>query len=229
MAVRVTLEFVLKEMDENDLTYFKLKDGNSLIYQQDKNISLSEAKSILRDTVDSLDGDLINIELYNKNNKTLAQGGKDYQKRSFTIRLNSARGIAGIGAGGAGNEKLLREISELNSKLVRQEFERKFDDLKRSLEDKPDTITSLIQGITPYLPKLLGMDVPAAATLAGPPAEPQQVTVEEYKQRINAALRKLAVIDNEYVVVLEALAELATNDPASYNMYRPMLINFKKQ
>lgn len=230
MAARLTIDRIIAQMRANDLRYFTVRDGGKDIFVQDANLDFSEVEKSLQDFVGNLEGDCVTIRAYNINKRSKAKGGQ-WNEMEWTCTIPGGRFERGKTAtGGAANESLLREIHDLKLQMLRDEFTRKFEDVQRekSSGTSEKIIGMLETHADKFLPVLLGLftgQTQPAAALAGPgETETEQVTVDQYKQRLNAALRRIAEIDNEYLLVIEKIADIAQSDPAQYSMYRKALL-----
>jgi hypothetical protein len=226
MAVRVTIDFVCNEMLSSNLRFFKIKDGKELLYDQREDISVEESKMRLIDVLNGFSGDYVSIELYDKSNENLAQGGRNYTKRSYSVKLENSfgRGQAVAGIGGGGNDKYINQIMELQLKLMKQEFDNNLEKFKAESNKKEDPIMGIYNDLRPYIPEILGLEIKtpsgAATALAGAP----QMGKEEYQVRLKAALKAWATADPESLFVLEAIANFANKDPQMYNTYRKTIL-----
>lgn len=219
-------DFVYSKMERYKTAFYTVLDAQRIVDKQDdETVEYPEAISMLRDTLENLEGGSVTVKISNRNNKEKAKGGRDYVQLEYQIKLG--KGISGntFEVGGRSDAtvvKLMEQITILKSELVATTYQTKLDQLQRTIDDiKNDKSNPLLDNAIPLLMAHFGGGnaAPVAAPhLAGPGND-----VEE-KNRVKAAVQRWRRADpTGFVETLEMIAELAEKKPDSYNSAKPIL------
>lgn len=230
--ISVTKEILAEQASKLNLIYWQAIDGTTEIARQEENIEVAQSMQQLAELIDSLQpyarpNDKLIISMQSD---VLTPKGKPkgLVARKFTIALNP---IAAPGASlqiSGANYSLQKENEELRLKLITKELEDKHSKereelMKRieALEEEPSgdmdkTIgqinTLLAHPLAQLIVSQFLQTKPAAPAINGVPEEGAEL------------FKKWLEVDNQALEVMRALIKLATEQPANYNLYKPMLL-----
>lgn len=219
-------DFVYQKMERYKTAFYTVLDGSRIVDKQDdETVDCTEAISMLRDTLENMEGGSVTVKISNRNNKKKAEGGRDYVQLEYQIKLGKGIGGSSFEVGGRADAtvvKLMQEITILKSELVATTYQTKLDQLQRTIDDiKNDKSNPLLDNALPLLMAHFGGGnaAPVAAPhLAGPGND-----VEE-RSRLKAAIQRLRKADpSGFVETIELIAELAEKQPEKYNTAKPLL------
>lgn len=213
--IKVNADFVYKEMKDLNLFTWSLQDGNAILAEQQvENYGIDESLGMLKDRVSAIMGDTITIVASNKTKAQKSKGGSDYIQRKYLVTLGGSGGFSGIGSV-RGSDGLYQQILELKSQLISQQYDSKFKELERKLEEKADPIEKYIGIFGPMIAAKMGFDMPAApvAGIAGPPGTTETL------------LTQWRGIDPKIEEVIRAIVRIGSADPETYRTFRNMLLN----
>jgi hypothetical protein len=219
MAI-VHIDYVINEMHECGLNCWNIRDGKSLLAEQDddsKDISASAA--LLRDKLKSIGAGYVTINLsgVNKKNRKAAEALK---VRTYTVMTGSSENNKSVIAPVAGYDmKELDKLRAENEQLKLQAVEHKYQSKLQELEKK---IEGLESGDESGLGRVETLLLPIITNMfnnTATPAAPINGIEEE------SILDQWTSVDPEAIQVLEKIVGLAVNKPALYNQYKPILLS----
>lgn len=210
-----TPDFVLETMRSNDLRFFKVfgSDGKSLIvHQTDNSFTLDEAVAYMERTFNNVTGTVhVSLQPRAKMNT-----GGDNRLLKFIVDTRDLDTGANESGGydtttiGAIEERFNARLDAIEQKY---KYESEIKDLKRQLEETK-------QG-NPMVEKVLGAVLPmlqprpqAVAGVSGDDTD----KVDDTRVRVSHAVQRLMAVDQDFVSNLEALADLAEQNTAMYNL-----------
>ena len=209
-------DFVLDIMRTNDLRFFKVmgSDGKSLIVHQiDDSYTIDQAVEYLERTFERVTGTL--YVTLNPRAKMGAGGDSRILKFMVDTRdletAETGADTTGMVSGiGAIEEKFNARIEALEQKYF---YESKIKELERELSEAKEgnpMIDKVLSGLMP----LLAQQPQAVAGTSGE----DDGDVDSTRIRISQAVQRIMAIDPKFVDNIEALADLAENNTAMYNM-----------
>lgn len=223
----VKLDHVEKIMRDEEVPFWYLTDngGEKNVIssnQSEENIetSIERLQEILADVEDSV----VCISLSNKTRKEKAQGGRGHKQYTFKIKLREKEAVGMMG-GNQGMFALVLQQMEKNNELSREilklQLEKKHDEEIAGLQEKPDSISTIITILDKHADKIFGTRH-GIADVGG-----EDETVDEEKvnaeEKIRAALIKLRAVDKNLPETLTQLAKFATKNPKKYKELLPLL------
>lgn len=224
MAI-VHIDYIINEMHENGLNCWNIRDGKSLLAEQDddgKDVAASAAQ--LKDKLRSIGQGYVTVNLsgVNKKNRkaaealkvrtyTLVTGGSD--KSPVTVAP-----VSGIGS------KELEELREANKKLEMQllesKYQQKLDDLNKKIEglenDDDSPIGRLETILIPIITEIFTNGMNKGATVVAP-------TINGVKEE--SLLDQWIEVDPDAPAVLKKIVTLAIEKPETYKTYKPILLS----
>lgn len=225
-------DYVFKQMQENDLAFYEVLDGNTLLDQnQDENTTVDKSVEQLRECLESLNGSFVTVKVSAVTKKTKATG-RDYSLRVYNVKLSTPNNpaqasIAGIGGISDEVKSLMNEISQLKAQLIETEYKNQISGLQEQINDlknsKADPISDIAQAmIMQYMQpgpqkSIVGIAGVATNDLTG------TQSVADDKTRFTAAIQRLKTVDADLISTLESLAAFAEKNPAQYCSYVTML------
>lgn len=218
----VNPEYVTKLMQEKDLKFFVVldSDGKSILAdQQNSDITLDKAVSMLKEVFDEITGPYVIVKLRDKSRKQTSAGGDiKTGNYDFKVKLGEAA-ISGPNAPNATITGLLNRINALETALVRQEKDFQLKELQRQFDEfKENQKSPYLEQLMPLLASCLTGSKPA------PIASPGIAGVEDDpKEKIKEAIKRLAKVDKNIADTLTALADFAERKPEMYMQYIPLL------
>lgn len=235
--VLVTLQRVLKIMQENNCMYWTLYDGKSVFDSyQDGGGHIDESLQRLQETVQDISGQTIEIKISDRNNEEKAKGGRGFKNFEYKIKLSGGGEISGIGAGGGNNIvlSLLREINDLKTAQIKAAYEVQLNEIQRQMESLKEAkgglnLDQALNKVFTFISDNPGFLTgnPAKVTapgLAGPPeTETAPVPDKESQNKLRNALIRLTRIDKNLPETLTALADFAESNPEKYKQYLPLI------
>lgn len=230
--IAVTKDLLIEQASKLNLIYWQALDGTTEIARQDENVEINQSMQQLAELLDSLQPyarpmDRLTISMQSEQQKSTGKP-KGQVTRKFTVALNPIGApVASTGISGT-SYSLQKENEELRLKLITKELEDKHSKerdelLKRieALEEEPSgdmdkTIgsinTLLAHPVAQLLVSQFLQTKPAAPAINGVPEEGAEL------------FKKWLEVDSQALEVMRALIKLATEQPANYNLYKPMLL-----
>lgn len=230
----VSKEFVLNQIDRHGSKFYKVfNDTKNLLdecYKGEHTPSeLKEKLSLALENVNCI----ATVILTDRND--LNKGGSA-QKLEYKVDARSEKSspIAATQMAVSSSQSYLKEyldsreeLSLLKVQLAHKENE--IANLKKELKEaleEPEEIGAVNSSEMELLKYLGNLFTPQATGIAGTDTQPENknpMTPEERNDRVKAALNKWAKADKDFVMVLEAVANLATSNPSKYNMAKSMI------
>lgn len=242
MATRMNTAQVLELIEKHDLRYFAVMDGNKTIFLQDSNISLDESMKMLEDFLSKLDGDTTTVKAYNIPRKKKAAGG-NWLEFEWSVMLPgyTPRGQKSVGS--VQEPGWMEKYYDLRMEMIQRDNQRALEDLRReksggalgvigeistALKEHNVSPLEAIAMVGSVIRGLMTPQIAPTTALAGPSPEIAEPTIDEqkteYRNRLNAAIKRLAVIDDNLPMFLERVADSAEKDRDTYFMYRKMIM-----
>lgn len=171
-------------------------------------------------------------------------------KNTFTIQFDkevTSATIAGVGPQqpqvdiqaeiqrGINDYEVRRERNELAEKLKKAEElatakEKEAADLRKQIDESPDTFGQFIQGIQPHMGDLIqvfmgrGKAVATAAIPAAVSGTPIEIQGTGDEETMSKALEQMHTAEPRLPELLEKLGAMAINDPQKFKQYSAMLL-----
>lgn len=212
-------------MEEKELPYFTVTDGRDLIDENQSEGSVDKATELLTILFEEIEDSCVHISLCNKTKKERAKGGKDYVYFQYKVRLRAKE--ESIGGINGTVLSLLEKNNELTRQLLLQGKERELEDLKREIkelkEGKEDDISPMEKMAMQALGSLISHNKQQGVGIAGANDEPIETSKVNAQQRVRAALKRLAAVDNDLPGSLELLADFIEKKPEQLPIIKAML------
>lgn len=227
----VTAEFVVKQMEQYDCSYFTIKDSDrtSIIdEQQDSDVSTKQAIAQLQETLASINGNFVFVEISKKNRRQKANGG-DVRAGHYSYRVNLNSNTKSINGGvnmadNAAYRALMEQNNALRLQIVEMKKDQEMDELRREIaEIKEGGRNPMLEQLMPAVIGYLGNSGTGAVApgIAGTETEQEPSSNE----RLKAAFAKLKKVDPTYIDTICMLADFAEKKPEQYKGFLPMLKN----
>jgi hypothetical protein len=221
MAV-VSIDYIINEMHENSLNCWNVKDGKSLVAEQDdQDKDVTTAASMLKDKLQNIGNGYMTVNLSGvcKKNRKAAETTK---VRTYTVITGEATKAA-VAVNGI-ESKELSELREANKKLemqlIESRYQQKLDDLNKKIEglqnDEENPIGRLETILIPIITEIFTGNMARSTTSVAPVIN----GIEE-----NSLVDKWLEVDPEANKVLEKIVGLAINNPSMYQQYKPILLS----
>ena len=145
--------------------------------------------------------------------------------KSFRLFLKR-KPSPGLSGTSSTDRDYLEKIKSLELQIEKMKFENQVAELRRTLEDHRTPTDTLIEGLTPHLPAILGkvfnVNTPAPA-IAGTDDEAERA---DNKAKLMKAIDTLLLIDKDFPDHISMIAKLATEKPDTYFGLIPTLKTF---
>jgi hypothetical protein len=216
MAI-VHIDYIINEMHECGLNCWNVRDGKSLLAEQDddgKDVSASAA--LLRDKLNSIGAGYLTVNLsgVNKKNRKAAEALK---VRTYTVLAGSGDPKQAPIISGIDNkelEKLRQENEALKLQMVKSEYNQKLEALEKKIEGLESGDESPMGRIEtlllPIITNMFSTSVTPAPTING---IKEETLIEQWIS-----------VDPDAPKVLEKIVNLAVNSPGMYKQYKPILL-----
>jgi hypothetical protein len=228
----VTTEHVFNVMRKKELVFFRVKEGGSVIDENNEAIGVDEACDRLQEVFSEIDGNFCEVVLssHDKETKSAKAGKFIKEDMKFRVRLNAESSRGGSIAGDLKSE--MQKNYELNLKIKELEFDRKLDLMKRNMDDRFDKLEEESEdGLSGIIKPHAGVLIPALVqALTGkqvPLANPglagtgEEATEDELIERdINRLMEVHTKIAVDFSKTLHRLANFAERDN---NQYKQLL------
>lgn len=218
MAI-VHIDYIINEMHENGLNCWNVRDGKSLLAEQDddgKDVSASAA--LLKDKLNSIGAGYLTVNISGVNKKN-RKAGEALKVRTYTVLAGSidnkvsALPVAGFDTKEL--EKMRAENEALKLQIVENKYQQKLNELEKKIEglenEEENPIGRLESIILPIITNMFSTSVTPAPVING---------VEE-----TTLLDQWQSVDPEAIKVLEKIVSLAVNKPDMYKTYKPILLS----
>jgi len=218
MAI-VHIDYIINEMHENGLNCWNVRDGKSLLAEQDddgKDVSASAA--LLKDKLNSIGAGYLTVNISGVNKKN-RKAGEALKVRTYTVLAGatdnkvSALPVAGFDTKEL--EKMRAENEALKLQIVENKYQQKLNELEKKIEglenEEENPIGRLESIILPIITNMFSTSVTPAPVING---------VEE-----TTLIDQWQSVDPEAIKVLEKIVSLAVNKPDMYKTYKPILLS----
>jgi hypothetical protein len=233
----VTLERVISAMEKNQMPFWILKDGRTEIERmQEPESTVDASVQFLRDCMAQLSGQYVDIVISNKCHSDKASGGKNYKNYEYKIKLQgSGVNVYGSDSIQGGMIGLLKEIGNLNTKLVQQEYQMKLEKLEEKMNKGISGLDHplLKQGVDILADIASRIDLPflKSRTLSPPLAGTPDVETTNTKTKRTKEETKIIVdsinilfsVDPDFINTIQTLASFAKRDTKKYLSFIPMI------
>jgi hypothetical protein len=218
MAI-VHIDYIINEMHENGLNCWNVRDGKSLLAEQDddsKDVSASAA--LLKDKLKSIGAGYLTVNISGVNKKN-RKAGEALKVRNYTVVAGSNdKAVTPVTINGYDSkelDKIRAENEALKLQLVENKYQQKLNDLEKKIEglenDEEDPIGRLETIFLPIITNMFSTSVTPAPTING--VEDADL-LEQWQQA-----------DPEALQVLEKIVTLAITKPDTYKTYKPLLLS----
>lgn len=216
MAI-VHIDYIINEMHENGLNCWNIRDGKSLLAEQDddsKDVAASAA--MLSDKLKSIGAGYLQVNVSGVNKKN-RRAGEALKVRSYTVvaggseKAPAAAPVSGI------NNRELEELRAANEALKIQLLESKY---QQKLEDLNKKIEGLENGDDDPIGRLETLLVPIITNLFTNTTVPAINGIAEENM-----IDKWITVDPDAPKVLEKIVNLAINNPGMYQQYKPLILS----
>jgi hypothetical protein len=248
MAVITNIDYVIKVMNQKSFPYWVVYDDKTKVNQNEDVKNVANSAKELRECIEALQGNYVEVSISSKNGDELKQGG---DLKNTVLRYTIPCG----GTSEAKNQPVQdnSNMIQLITENVSLKFQNQIESLKQQLAEYEDEdslignveqtpVEKLVDMLLPHAPavigKLFNIDIPPVrpTTLAGPGAveEPTQTTTQTTTRTPEQILqiKKAAQAGNMLIQVDEffgdrllGLAILAKYDVNTYNMASGYLNN----
>lgn len=218
--IRVTKDWLIKKVVNDNLPYWKVYDGKELIEQNQTESDAEKSAQELNYLLEDLDGNICRVQISDKNNSQKSKGGRDYVNYEYQVKLS------GIKDSGNNNISLLKEIFDLKMQIQVNELKQQHDAAIKLIEDKGgSTFDKALEKLMPII-QAYGMKYiqPGVAGINDPAPTETQLGSLSKKERLMAAINTLAKVDTDYITLIESIASIAANNLPMYNQYKPIII-----
>lgn len=219
MAI-VHIDYIINEMHENGLNCWNVRDGKSLLAEQDddgKDVSASAA--LLKDKLNSIGAGYLTVNISGVNKKN-RKAGEALKVRTYTVLAGSTDNkVSAVPVAGFDTkelDKIRAENEALKLQLVENKYQQKLNELEKKIEglengEEENPIGRLESIILPIITNMFSTSVTPAPTING---------IEE-----NTLLDQWLEVDPEAIKVLEKIVTLAVHKPEMYKTYKPILLS----
>lgn len=220
MAI-VHIDYIINEMHENGLNCWNVRDGKSLLAEQDddaKDVAASAA--MLKDKIKAIGAGYVTINLSGVAKKN-RKAGEALKVRTYTVATGYATDsksmpVAGITVDDKELKALRMENEALKLKALEFKYQSKLDDLQKKIE-------GLENGDDTGLGRLEAILMPIITNIVGNGLTPAKTAINGVKEE-NLIDEWLAV-DPEAGKVLEKIVNLAITNPTMYKQYKPIILS----
>jgi hypothetical protein len=206
-------------MHENGLNCWNVRDGKSLLAEQDddgKDVSASAA--LLKDKLKSIGAGYLTVNISGVNKKN-RKAGEALKVRTYTVLAGSTDNkVSALPVAGFDTkelEKMRAENEALKLQIVENKYQQKLNELEKKIEglenEEENPIGRLESIILPIITNMFSTSVTPAPVING---------VEE-----TTLLDQWQSVDPEAIKVLEKIVSLAVNKPDMYKTYKPILLS----
>ena len=220
------IDTIKKIMVDMELPYFSVKNNNQLLYRQVKDMKAAQAADELEDFLNGLTYNYVDVTLSKRSPEEKGAGGAN--KADFTHRVKlagSAAPVSGTNSAAPGSNviDLMQQIATLKSELVKTEWEAKFKALEEKFESGSknpvqDAALMMLSNILGGQPQ----SIAAPATAINGHEQAEQTTTDA-KTRLKTVIKKLQVVDKDYLTTLELITAFAEKKPAQYESFKPLI------
>jgi hypothetical protein len=218
MAI-VHIDYIINEMHENGLNCWNVRDGKSLLAEQDddgKDVSASAA--LLKDKLKSIGAGYLTVNISGVNKKN-RKAGEALKVRTYTVLAGSTDNkVSALPVAGFDTkelEKMRAENEALKLQIVENKYQQKLNELEKKIEglenEEENPIGRLESIILPIITNMFSTSVTPAPIING---------IEE-----TTLLDQWQSVDPEAIKVLEKIVSLAVNKPDMYKTYKPILLS----
>lgn len=215
MALLRDPEYLYNQMKRHGMKFFQVKDaaGRTLTQMDDTERPMDLAVRDLQEFFEFNTG-LFTVKIQETNFR--GQGG-NRQGWTYEIKIgedtpnrSAAPVITGISSA-----EIEQRLADQEARMRKEfEYQQKIKILEDKLEEN-EQADPMAERILTVLTQIFSTPAHAPA-ISGDPAQP--ATVDEKRQRLNAAVKKLLAADPDFIQHIEQLAQLAQDKPGIYQM-----------
>jgi hypothetical protein len=218
MAI-VHIDYIVNEMHENGLNCWNVRDGKSLLAEQDdEGKDVSASAELLKNKLKSIGAGYLTVNISGVNKKN-RKAGETLKVRTYTVVAgNNDKAVTPVAINGYDSkelDKMRAENEALKLQLVENKYQQKLNDLEKKIEGlengEDDPIGRLETLFLPIITNMFSTSVTPAPTING---------VED-----NDLLDQWQEADPEALKVLEKIVTLAVTKPDLYKTYKPILLS----
>ena len=229
MAATVTKDFMISQMREKKYPFFVVTDGRDIIANNEDEQSVEAAIELLENVLGNVLDSFVIVKLSEKTRKQINQGGNvKTSYLEYKIQLRPTQGVRGIGSNGSLVDDLIQQNKILTERLHEQKIEmieanlnRKMDDMRKELTEKPDPMMEIaLKGITGLFKD---KTQPPVTGLAGADDGAVDEAALARQKKIRFALFRLAKIDKQLDETMTSLADFAEKNPEKYHSMIPLI------
>jgi len=212
-------ELIFKEMREKEMPFWHILRHNTekeVAANMNKDVPLEESVMMLKETLESLSGDTVDVIVSERTKEDLGKGGniKNIKRQEYTVKLNGID-VSGIGSVKSANDPIFQ--------LMKQNYDLQlmFEKLSWEKNNSGDAATiagveRIVDRLDKYLPQIFGFkNVPILPQVNGLPTA---TTKEEAAKQLQESIDKISKIDPDVLDTLSRFATLAETKPDVYKM-----------
>jgi len=218
MAI-VHIDYIINEMHENGLNCWNVRDGKSLLAEQDdEGKDVSASAELLKNKLKSIGAGYLTVNISGVNKKN-RKAGETLKVRTYTVVAGSTdKTVTPVAINGYDTkelDKMRAENEALKLQLVENKYQQKLNDLEKKIEGlengDDDPIGRLETIFLPIITNMFSTSVTPAPAING---------VED-----NDLLEQWQAADPEALKVLDKIVMLAVTKPDLYKTYKPILLS----
>lgn len=220
----VSQKMLFDTMETQDLPYWKVRDREGTIAENDDQGDVNQSMETLKDALAEIEDQFVWVKICNATKAAIGKGGNKHTWYEYKVNLQSGnkQGEATVNSGALNSQvlKLIEEKNELQRKIDRLEDAKKYDELQRQLDDlkggdvwdKLLSSPAVMKGINGFFSN--GQPVSVAGT-GDEPIKPK-TTSEERQSKIKTAIIRLSKVDENIDEHLLLLADFAEKNKTEY-------------
>jgi len=223
MAAATPLEYIIDEMNEHSLNCWNIKDGNSMVGEQDdEGMDIHTSIHKLKSKLSGLGAGYYTLNL-SKVNKGKRKGADANNGRKYTVLTGSSKEVQNMVLPVAGiPNKELEALREANEKLKLQLLENKY-------EQKLNELTKKIEGLESEddnpIGRLETILIPIITEIftSGKTSQAIAPTINGVQEE--TLIDQWISVDPDAPEVLKKIVTLAITKPDVYKTYKPILLS----
>lgn len=223
MAI-VHIDYIINEMHENGLNCWNIRDGKSLLAEQDddsKDTSASAAQ--LKDKLHSIGAGYVTVNLSGVNKKG-RKGAEALKVRTYSVVCGGSDKSQAVAPVNGIPSKEIQELREANKKLemmlIESKYQQKLDDLNKKIEglesEDENPIGRLETILIPIITEIFTNGMNKGAQVIAP-------TINGVQEE--TLIDQWMSVDPEAPEVLKKIVTLAITKPDVYKTYKPILLS----
>ncbi len=246
------VESVVKWLQVNGLEHYsvKVKEGdNALVFESDENLSVDDNFSKFRKVMDLCTGNRFFIKASTK--KGVNRGNYSEEFKNITSTPSAIGAIQPVQSVGASPEEVDRRVNDavekMLDKLEMKRIKEENVELQKMIRENDTVKTNFYAKLTPYIGQIaasvIGKIIQQAPALGIAGIEQPNVSFDviedepqagmgemispnenENAERLSIALEAWSKADPDFIMLIEAVANLASTKDPMYAMAKNMLI-----